>query len=103
MQNIRNPFVHQSELYYQELDPLLSPSQQVNSNSRCAQEGLDCVNGTLRRGNACSPCNQRARKTSSRLLIDGLESTEGVSPMRLIYRRGGVEEIAGSLLTFGEK
>jgi hypothetical protein len=61
------------------------------------------VTGRLRRRNAYLPCNQRGWRTSSHLLIDGLESTGGVSPLRLTSLRGKVEEIAGSLMTYGRK
>ncbi|NTW17304.1 MAG: hypothetical protein HGA41_07610 [Syntrophaceae bacterium] len=49
------------------------------------------------------PVRHAIRERKSRLLIDGLESTEGVSPTWLTCRRGEVEEIAGSLMTYGKK
>jgi len=63
VQSIRNPFIQRFELHHQELHPLLSDSQQVITDSRCPQEGLDNVTGTLRRSNACSPRNQREEKS----------------------------------------
>lgn len=62
MQSIRNPFIQRFELHHQELHPLLSDSQQVITDSRCPQEGLDNVTGTLRRSNACSPRKEREEK-----------------------------------------